>query len=78
MLPCLRCRLAPVALMIRPLAWELPYAVGAALKEKKKKKKVAFSEKVNVFSLSAPKAIGKHFLFLKRLFDSLMREKLRP
>ena len=24
---------------IGPLAWELPYAVGAALKEKKKKKK---------------------------------------
>ena len=28
-------RLAAVAL-VRPLAWELPYAVGAALKEKKK------------------------------------------
>ena len=24
---------------IRPLAWELPYAAGAALKKKKKKKK---------------------------------------
>ena len=36
------CRPAVVAL-IRPLAWELPYAMGAALKrqkdEKKKKKK---------------------------------------
>ena len=31
------CRLATVAL-IRPLAWELPYATGAALKSKKKKK----------------------------------------
>ena len=30
------CRQAAVAL-IRPLAWELPYAVGAALKSKKKK-----------------------------------------
>ena len=29
-------RLAAVA-VIRPLAWELPYAVGAALKRKKKK-----------------------------------------
>ena len=29
----LRCRLAAVAL-IRPLAWELPYAVGEALKKK--------------------------------------------
>ena len=31
-------RLAATAL-IRPLAWEPPYAVDAALKEKKKKKK---------------------------------------
>ena len=31
-------RPAAVAL-IRPLAWELPYAVGAALKKKKKKKR---------------------------------------
>ena len=31
------CRLAAVAL-IRPLAWELPYAVGVALKRKEKKK----------------------------------------
>ena len=32
------CRLAAVA-PIRPLAWELPYATGEALKEKKKKEK---------------------------------------
>ena len=32
------CRLAAVAL-IRPIAWELPYALGMALKTKKKKKK---------------------------------------
>ena len=32
------CRLGAVAL-IRPLAWELPYAVGASLKRQKKKKK---------------------------------------
>jgi len=32
------CRLAAVAL-IPPLAWEPPYATGAALKSKKKKKK---------------------------------------
>ena len=31
-------RLAAIAL-IRPLAWELPYAAGEALKGKKKKKK---------------------------------------
>ena len=44
---CWRCGLAPVLLWlwhklaaappIEPLAWELPYAVGAALKNKKKK-----------------------------------------
>ena len=28
-----------VAALIRPLAWELPYAVGTALKSKRKKKK---------------------------------------
>ena len=28
------------AALIQPLAWEPPYAVGAALKSKKKKKKV--------------------------------------
>ena len=27
----------PAAVLIRPLAWELPYAVGASLKRKKKK-----------------------------------------
>ena len=32
------CRPAPTAL-IRPLAWETPYAVGVALKRQKKKKK---------------------------------------
>ena len=37
------CRLAAVAL-IPPLAWELPYAAGEALKEKKKKKKVSVKE----------------------------------
>ena len=35
MLLWLWCRL-PAAALIRPLAWELPYATGAALKEKKK------------------------------------------
>ena len=34
-------RLAAVAL-IRPLAWEPPYAAGVALKSKKKKKKRKF------------------------------------
>ena len=30
-----------VAVPIRPVAWELPYAVGVTLKSKKKKKKEA-------------------------------------
>ena len=34
------CRAAAVAL-IRPLAWELPYAAGAALKSKRKKKRAS-------------------------------------
>jgi len=34
---CLWCRPAAIAL-IRPLAWELPYAVGVALKDKRPKK----------------------------------------
>ena len=34
-LPCLWCRLAAVA-PIRPLGWEPPHAVGAALKKTKK------------------------------------------
>ena len=32
------CRLAAIAL-IRPLAWELPYAAGVALKRQKKKER---------------------------------------
>ena len=34
----LRCRLVPTAL-IGPLAWESPFALGVALKKKKKEKK---------------------------------------
>ena len=37
---CLWCMLAAAAL-IQPLAWEPPYAAGAALNSKKKKKKKA-------------------------------------
>ena len=38
----LRCRRRPVGRApIRPLAWALPYAMGATLKKKKKKKKTA-------------------------------------
>ena len=40
----LGCRPAAVAL-IRPLAWELPYAVGVALKSERKKEKRTFKNK---------------------------------
>ena len=47
MLLWLWCRSAATAL-IRPLAWELPYAVGVALKKQKtKKKKKKKKEKKN-------------------------------
>ena len=36
------CRLAAVA-QIRPLAWELPYAMGAALKSKQTKQIMSFA-----------------------------------
>ena len=38
-MPWLWCRLAAIAL-IRPLAWEPPYAMSVALKAKKKKEEV--------------------------------------
>ena len=41
-------RPAAIAL-IRPLAWELPYAAGVALK--KKKKKESMNKQINVFSV---------------------------
>ena len=47
MLLWLWCRPAAVA-PIRPLAWEPPYAMGAALKKKKKKTK---DQKKNLFYL---------------------------
>ena len=40
------CRLAAVAL-IRPLAWELPYAISIALKKAKKKKKETQAPKID-------------------------------
>ena len=42
--PWLWYRLAATGL-IRPLAWEPPYATGAALEKKKKKKKVSLDVK---------------------------------
>ena len=41
------CRPAAVAL-IRPLAWELPYATGAALKKREEKKSYAQSHKIDL------------------------------
>ena len=55
---CLWCRLAAAAL-IGPLAWELPYAKGAALKKGEKKKKK--SRKDNILEAD-PISGKKHFL----------------
>ena len=48
------CKPAAVA-RIRPLAWEVPYAVGTALrrpkKEKRKKKKMSMMDKNSTFTL---------------------------
>ena len=46
---CLWCRLVGTA-PIRPLAWEPPYAVGAALKRKKKKEKSLIHRCTDIFS----------------------------
>ena len=43
---CCGCGVRPAAAApIRPLAWELPYAAGAALKREKKKKKKKQAQK---------------------------------
>ena len=39
----LRSRVAVAVAPIGPLAWELPYAAGMALKKKKKKKSITFA-----------------------------------
>ena len=57
MLLWLWCRQAATAAPVRPLAWEPPYAMGAALKRQKKKKKkktkkrkpCSFSQKDYIF-----------------------------
>ena len=41
-------RLAAIAL-IRPLAWELPYASGAALKRQRKKKLFSFAASLSTY-----------------------------
>ena len=53
MLLWLWCRLAAVAL-IQPLAWEIPYAVGVALKRKKKN---ACLRKLSSFTSIEPKVL---------------------
>ena len=54
----LGCRLAATA-SIRPLAWEPPYAMGAALKSKKKKKKVQW-EAMGSVKRSSPGQASSH------------------
>ena len=66
-------RLAAVAL-IQPLAWELPYAVGVALKSQKKKKKKNYFSKcllheLIVNNLFYPESYQNNlFLFLKIIY----------
>ena len=55
-------RLAAIA-MIRPLAWEFPYAAGAALKSKKQKK--IFFEDLWCFVIIAPENQDKKLLLLQ-------------
>ena len=47
------CRLAATAL-IRPLAWDLPYAVGVALKSQKKKKEKRKEKKKKTQMVNKP------------------------
>ena len=55
------CRLAAVAL-IRPLAWEPPYAAGAALKSRRKeKKKKGESEKGHITAFLILRVGDNHF-----------------
>ena len=56
------CRPAATA-PIRPLAWELPYVMGAALEKDKKKKKKKKERKKETWSyLSLSKLIAGHFM----------------
>ena len=58
MLLWLRCRPAAVAL-IRPLAWEPPYAMGAALEKAKRQKK----KKLFYMNFLMIKTIAFHLIF---------------
>ena len=60
------CRPAAVA-PIQPLAWELPYAVGAALKSQKKKKK-----KKKKSGISLTKSIKPYTSSLERLLKTCL------
>ena len=64
------CRSAAMAL-IRPLAWELPYAAGAALKKKKKKKKNIYTYNwvTLLYSRNWPNIVNQlYFNFIKTVF----------
>ena len=60
---CLWCRPAATA-PIRPLAWDPPYAAGAALKKKKKKKRKKKKEKKRV------KQVCKHLSINFRYYST--------
>ena len=57
MLPWRWCRLAAAA-QIRPLAWEPPYASGAARKKKKKHREAGARRRIPSLSPAAPMSLG--------------------
>ena len=73
------CRLAAIAL-IRFLAWEPPYAVGAALKSQKPKKKKKLKNQLSLhFLLWVPSfketTLGKYFfIFFLTIFERVGKE----
>ena len=59
------CRFAAVAL-IRPLAWEPPYAVGAGLKKtKRKKKKMISNQRVLKNGVSHNKETTRKYMYFR-------------
>ena len=61
------CRPATVVL-IQPLAWELLYAAGAALKRKKKERKKKETEKTQNISLYVAKKKKNQWLLVRAKF----------
>ena len=76
---CLWCRLAATA-PIGPLAWERPYAMGTAPKDKKKKENKKANKKLKVITADylIDLKVGKEFLSIKTMEESLKEKCSRP